>query len=189
MHSFAHIPYFSDHLIFVSDFRQLPCQYFPEFFPFFLHCCFCICYFDCSRRGPPLPTSKRTRGDHLFHPMRASSTHLNGTIRFSQTPCQCPRSQTTTLERNWDVRRMRWSGLRRLVSAILQLSFCQASSAAWAPFWAYIFAVACSSLSRALRLVEVAVSMAAARRVSRGSGRRPAQTHLGSLLGCGACLQ
>ena len=34
MYCSALIPCFSDHFFFVSDFRQLPCQYFPEFFPF-----------------------------------------------------------------------------------------------------------------------------------------------------------
>ena len=32
-----------------SDFRQLPCRYFLEFFPLFLHCCLCIWYFHCLR--------------------------------------------------------------------------------------------------------------------------------------------
>ena len=45
------IPCFSDHLIFVSDFCQLPCRYFLEFFSFFLHCCFWIWYFHCLRNG------------------------------------------------------------------------------------------------------------------------------------------
>ena len=41
---------FSDHLTFVSDFRQLSCRYFLQFFPFFLHCCLCIWYFHGFRR-------------------------------------------------------------------------------------------------------------------------------------------
>ena len=37
-------------IFFVSDFRQLPCRYLFKFFPFFVHCYFCIWYFHCSRR-------------------------------------------------------------------------------------------------------------------------------------------
>ena len=44
----ALIPCFSDHLIFVSDFRQLPCR-FSLVFPFFVHHCLCIWDFHCFR--------------------------------------------------------------------------------------------------------------------------------------------
>ena len=37
----------SEITFFVFDFRQLPCQYFLKFFPFFVHCCFCFWYYHC----------------------------------------------------------------------------------------------------------------------------------------------
>ena len=40
------IPCFIDHFSFVSDFRQLPCRYLFQFFPFFFHCFLRICYFN-----------------------------------------------------------------------------------------------------------------------------------------------
>ena len=41
----ALIPCFFDHFFLVSDFRQVPCVDFLQFFPFFLHCRLCIWYF------------------------------------------------------------------------------------------------------------------------------------------------
>ena len=49
VNGFAFFPGFTDHLIFVSDFCQLSCRYFLEFFSFFVHCCFRIWYFHCFR--------------------------------------------------------------------------------------------------------------------------------------------
>ena len=49
MYCFAFFPCFSDHLIFVSDFRQLSCRYFLKFFPFFIHCCICIWFVHCLK--------------------------------------------------------------------------------------------------------------------------------------------
>ena len=45
VYGFALIPCFSDHHSSVSDFRQLPCRYFLEITPLFIHCCCCIWFF------------------------------------------------------------------------------------------------------------------------------------------------
>ena len=45
----ALIPCFLDRFLFVSDFRQLPCWDFLQFFPFFLHCRLCILNLKCLR--------------------------------------------------------------------------------------------------------------------------------------------
>ena len=45
----ALIPCFLDHFLLISDFRQLPCRFFLQFFPFFLHYRLCIWNFLCLR--------------------------------------------------------------------------------------------------------------------------------------------
>ena len=43
-------PCFIDHFFLVSDFCQLSCCNFLQFFPFFYHCCLCIWNFHCLRQ-------------------------------------------------------------------------------------------------------------------------------------------
>ena len=43
------VPWFINHVFFVSDFRQLSCWIFSSFFTFSLHCCLCIWNFKCLR--------------------------------------------------------------------------------------------------------------------------------------------
>ena len=59
-------PGFIDHFFLTSDFRQLPCQDFLQFFPFFYHCCFCIWNFHCLRHRNEFV--KKTVMIHRIHP-------------------------------------------------------------------------------------------------------------------------
>ena len=62
----ALIPCLFDHFFLVSDFGQLPCRNFLQFFPFFLRCCFCIRKFHCSRLRNELVNN--TVVSHRNHP-------------------------------------------------------------------------------------------------------------------------
>ena len=75
----ALIPCFGNHLIIVSDFRQLPFRYFLKCFPFFLHCCLLHPFFFASGIGVNLCTKLQWLNEFIPFAEMWSSWYLCGT--------------------------------------------------------------------------------------------------------------